>query len=118
MGAIGVTFSQATAEFVIEVQKYTTLTQNQLPNFAALSSDCRGALVSLVYNRGPSFDVPKESDASGRYKEMRSIREHMIQKTYDLIPDEIRGMVRLWPDTPGLIKRRQAEATLFQQGLG
>jgi GH24 family phage-related lysozyme (muramidase) len=104
-------------QFAIEIAKYVSLTKSQLRHFSHLPEDCRGALVSLVYNRGPSFDVPEAKDPSGRYREMRAIRQHMDTKDYKRIPPEIRSMAHLWPDLPGLIKRRQAEADLFEAGL-
>ncbi|TIR25962.1 MAG: hypothetical protein E5X34_07285 [Mesorhizobium sp.] len=115
---VEVLWEPARTQFDIEIQKYVALTQRSLPNFKALSEDCRGALVSLTYNRGPSFDVPETSDGSGRYREMRNIRKHMVQGEFKLIPDEIRSMMRLWPGVKGLLRRREAEAALFEVGLG
>jgi GH24 family phage-related lysozyme (muramidase) len=115
--SIAISWDKAEKEFDVEIPKYTTLTQTSLPNFAMLSEDCRGVLVSLVYNRGPSFDVLEESDGSGRYREMRNIKKHMTEKTFTLIPNEIKGMSRLWPGVAGLIRRRAAEAALFDLGL-
>ncbi|NKQ85525.1 hypothetical protein [Rhizobium ruizarguesonis] len=114
---VEITWAVATEQFNVEIQRYVTLTQTSLPNFSALSEDCRGALVSLVYNRGPSFDVPKTSDPSGRYQEMRNIRQLMVERKLEDIPNEIRSMRRLWPDVRGLKRRREAEAALFEQGL-
>lgn len=85
---------------------------SHLPNFSTLSPDSRGAIVSLVMNRGPSFNLKGD-----RYSEMRAIKAHMAAKNFDRIPDEIRSMKRLWPGVGGLLKRRDAEATLFERGL-
>jgi GH24 family phage-related lysozyme (muramidase) len=112
LSAVGVVWENAVQEFQQELKKYVALTQKALPNFTVLSEDSRGALVSLVYNRGPSFDAP-----GSRYWEMRNIRQHMILRNISKIPDEIRSMERLWPDVKGLIRRREAEANLFQAGL-
>lgn len=117
MSDVEITWDVATKQFNVEIQRYVTLTQTSLPNFSALSEDCRGALVSLVYNRGPSFDVPKASDPTGRYQEMRNIRQLMVEGKPVDVPDEIRNMRRLWPDVKGLKRRREAEAALFEQGL-
>lgn len=92
---------------------YTALTENSLSNTDQLSADSLGALVSLVYNRGPSFSV-----VGDRYIEMRAIRDLMKAGQFAGIPDEFRKMARLWPDAPGLQKRRQLEAELFTRGLG
>jgi GH24 family phage-related lysozyme (muramidase) len=113
LSSVSVSWENATQEFQQELKKYVALTQKGLPNFTALSEGCRGSLVSLVYNRGPAFDAP-----GNRYAEMRNIHQHMLLKHFDKIPGEIRAMERLWPDVKGLIKRREAEANLFEAGLG
>lgn len=83
-----------------------------LQNCGLLSGDSLGALVSLAYNRGVSFDATDD-----RHREMRAIKSHMAEKQFGLIPAEFRSMKRLWPDTPGLVERREEEAQLFEQGL-
>ncbi|SDH25107.1 hypothetical protein [Janthinobacterium sp. YR213] len=95
--------------------RYVALTLARLPNTDKLSDDSLGALVSLVYNRGASFR--KEGP---RYREMRMIRQHMVNEAYDAIPAELRAMARLWTDVPnmrGLVLRRELEAALFERGL-
>lgn len=95
--------------------RYVALTLARLPNTDKLSDDSLGALVSLVYNRGASFR--KEGP---RYREMRMIRQHMVNEAYDAIPAELRSMARLWTDVPnmrGLVLRRELEAALFERGL-
>jgi uncharacterized protein (TIGR02594 family) len=82
------------------------------PNTALLSPDCLGALVSLTYNRGPSF-----SRAGDRYAEMRAIKQCVANKTFSQIPAQFRAMKRLWPSTSGLPPRREREAELFEKGL-
>jgi len=114
---VAIPWDKAVEQFGVEMSKYVTLTQESLPNFSSLSEDCRGALVSLVYNRGPSFDVPESSDARNRYSEMRNIKRHMTEKKFSLIPSEMRNMERLWPGVAGLVRRREAEAALFELGL-
>lgn len=84
-----------------------------LPNTDQLSPDSFGALVSLTFNRGPSFSTP-----GPRYAEMRAIKVHMAAMRFEKIPAEIRAMKRLWPGAPGLLKRRDREAALFERGLG
>jgi hypothetical protein len=85
---------------------------DKLPNCDKLPADCLGALVSLAYNRGPSF-----GNAGDRYKEMRAIKALMASKDFAGIPAQFRSMKRLWPTVPGLQKRREREAQLFEQGL-
>lgn len=100
--------------------RYVGIAERALPNFKELSEDCRGALVSLVYNRGASFGIPEHRDKTGRYKEMRNIKAAMIKQDFASIPQEIRTMKRLWSinELPGLHKRRDAESVLFEIGLG
>ena len=95
-----------------DIPKWTAIVERELPNTASLSGDSLGALVSLTYNRGPSFS--KQGD---RYKEMRSIKAHMQSKNFRKIPAEIRAMKRIWPGVGGLLRRRDREAALFEAGL-
>jgi len=95
-----------------DVPKFAGLVRGKLPNTDQLSPDCFGALVSLAFNRGPSFDNPGD-----RYTEMRAIKAHMIARDFASIPAEFRSMKRLWPSLPGLISRREHEAVLFANGL-
>ena len=93
-----------------------TLDRNFLPGVERLrSDDCLGALVSLVFNRGPSFKLDGE-----RYREMRAIRLHIVRGDFQRVPGELRSMRRLWandPDAQGLVERRELEARLFERGL-
>ncbi|MBX9711429.1 MAG: hypothetical protein K2X60_10390 [Xanthobacteraceae bacterium] len=86
-----------------------------LPNFDELSPDCRGVLLSLVYNRGASFSEP-----GPRYQEMRNIKALMAARKFSSIPAELRKMKRLWttPSVRGVAIRREQEARLFERGLG
>ncbi len=103
-----------------ELPRWTGVTEQALPNAEVLNADCLGALVSLTFNRGPSFGIPPEKDPTGRFKEMRSIKQLMADKELSKIPDQIRSMKRIWKDQPdmrGLLLRRDLEAKLFQIGL-
>ncbi|OQX03349.1 MAG: hypothetical protein BWK73_39800 [Thiothrix lacustris] len=84
-----------------------------LPNLDKLPDHCIGALVSLTYNRGDGG----YSSQKDRYKEMCNIKEHLSTGRIHEIPNEIRTMKRLWVDMPGLIRRREDEAKLFELGL-
>lgn len=92
--------------------RWEKITRDALPNCHMLSGDSFGALVSLTFNRGPSY-----SRVGERYREMRAIRAHMQVERFGAIPAEIRSMRRLWPDLIGLQKRRDREAELFRRGL-
>ena len=86
-----------------------------LPSAKKLSPDSRGALLSLIFNRGTSFNMGGEP--GDRYHEMRNIKALMRRGEYSKIPGEFRNMKRLWPNSAGLRKRRDAEAKLFEKGL-
>jgi GH24 family phage-related lysozyme (muramidase) len=75
-----------------------------------MPGDCAAALVSLVFNRGPDL-------TGDRRKEMAEIQGLLRVGELKQIPDAIRSMQRLWPDTAGLRRRRREEADLFEAGL-
>ena len=72
----------------------------------------RTALVSLVYNRGTDLE-------GDRRAEMRTIRDLLASGRRDAVADQFDSMVRLWDPAKagGLIRRRQAEATLWRAGF-
>lgn len=115
---VSIPWEAAISEFEdIELPRWEAKTARALPGFSELSPDCKGALVSLTFNRGPSFAIPASKDPKGRYREMRAIRTALASGDLDAIPDEFRAMKRLWPNQAGLRKRRDAEAALFERGL-
>lgn len=95
-----------------DVPRWSQTVTNSLPNTETLHPDSFGALVSLTYNRGASFET-----GGDRYREMRAIKDHMTGQSFSLIPDDIRAMKRLWPSVRSLRNRRDREANLFQAGL-
>ena len=95
-----------------EMPKWIARVRAALPNTDQLSPDSLGALVSLAYNRGCSFDL-----AGPRYVEMRALKQHMASQRFDLISNDIRAMKRLWSPKSGLYDRREKEAALFESGL-
>jgi GH24 family phage-related lysozyme (muramidase) len=80
------------------------------PQLVDLPGDCAAALVSLVFNRGPSL-------VGDRRIEMAAIRDLMRVREWQHIPDQFRAMKRLWPESRGLRRRRDEEADLFEAGL-
>ena len=117
---IVVPWEAAISEFYeVEVPRWIKKVKAALPNVDKLSPDCIGALVSLAYNRGPSFTIPASKDPKGRYAEMRNIRVYMGTEQYEKIPNEFRKMKRIWANTSnrGLLTRREEEAKLFERGL-
>lgn len=110
---ITITWDQALAQYKAhELPKWEAMVQADLPNTDLLSGDSFGALVSLTYNRGPSYDAP-----GNRYVEMRNIKAHMAAKAFNLIPNEFLAMRRLWPPGGDLWNRRTHESLLFRDGL-
>jgi GH24 family phage-related lysozyme (muramidase) len=77
----------------------------------ALPAAARGALDSLVYNRGAGM--------RGRSRaEMREIRDACVPLAdVHCIAAQLRAMKRLWPDTPGLRDRREGEARLAESSV-
>jgi len=98
----------------VDVPRWYRMCKRALPNFEALSPLCKGAPVSLAYNRGASF-----LQRGPRYTEMRNIRALMAKKDFGKIPAEFRKMRRLWTNRSnrGVALRREHEARLFEKGL-
>ena len=80
------------------------------PQTIDLHGHCAGALVSLVFNRGPSV-------SGDRRREMLEIQRLLAAGEIAKIPAQFVAMQRLWPDTAGLRRRRREEAALFEMGL-
>ncbi len=88
-------------------------TRRIYPQVAALAPECQASLYSLVYNRGIRLIGPTRT-------EMRDIQSALQAGQPARIPSLLRSMKRLWigqPGGPGLILRREAEATVFEKGL-
>jgi GH24 family phage-related lysozyme (muramidase) len=95
--------------------KWTAATARTYPGLHVLNPDQQGVLVSIVFNRGPSLEGP-------RRREMKAIREiltrpHSANIKARCIAEQIQNMQRLWPDIPGLQRRRRAEADLMLSGV-
>lgn len=82
------------------------------PETETIHGHCAGALVSLVFNRGP-----KMTSSDGRRDEMAAIQKLLKEGNLEAIPAQFRKMKRLWPNSSGLRRRRDEEADLFQLGL-
>jgi hypothetical protein len=106
-------FTWQTAEIVF---RETTLPTHFLrtlrvyPQVVDLHGHCAGALVSLVFNRGPSL-------TGDRRAEMADIQSLLKSNNLNAIPERFEAMQRLWPNTGGLRRRRREEADLFRLGL-
>ena len=111
--SITISWQESLAQFSgCELPKWEGIVIAALPNTDKLSGDSFGALVSLTYNRGASYDLP-----GSRYTEMRNIKAHMAAQQFDLIPNEFLAMRRLWPRGGDLWNRRGHEAIMFRDGL-
>jgi len=101
---------------VRSVPVYELRTAQAFPGVAALPEDARGALVSLVYNRGTSMldDSPED-----RRREIRAIRDAVARGDLAGIAAQLRSMKRLWvgKGLGGLIARREREAQLVESAL-
>jgi len=98
--------------------RFEIQTREAFPGFDNLPINAQGALVSLVYNRGPGM---RDNSSEDRRREMREIKELVETWDGDLenlrsIADQIRSMKRLWvgKNLGGLLKRRDAEADLIE----
>jgi hypothetical protein len=89
-------------------------TRSAYPQVDALTAARRTALLSLVHTRGSS--LPQTLD----HLEMRTIRALLASGYEDPVASQFDAMTRLWdPFTrPGVVRRRQAEATLWRSGFG
>jgi len=98
-----------------DMPKWEAIVLKAVPGSEKLPAGCFGVLTSLAYNRGASF-----SKTGDRYKEMRDIRLHVATGQWDVVPDDIRSMKRIWAGqagVEGLLKRREAEADLWEASL-
>jgi len=88
-------------------------TEQAFPGVDQLPPDAQGALVSLVFNRGPGMD-------GDRRREMRAVRDAVARKDLREIAGQIRAMKRLWEGQglDGLLRRRDAEADLVESAIG
>lgn len=90
----------------ITVPKFYQTMLSIYPEAAQLAPNQAAALLSLVFNRGSSL-------SGDRRREMLEIQQALKAGTLAQIPDMLRSMDRLWPNTKGLRLRRHREADLF-----
>jgi GH24 family phage-related lysozyme (muramidase) len=113
-----VSWEQASTQLHTALSYWTSDAEDTFDNAHLLSPHSLGALVSLIYNRGSFME---SFDPLDRRREMRNIRDQMRSRDFGKIPGEIRAMKRLWAnnkDARGIVLRREAEAELFEAGLG
>jgi GH24 family phage-related lysozyme (muramidase) len=92
--------------------KYYAMTKKIYPQLDTLNEDTRGALVSMVYNRGAKLDGESR-------KEMKAIVELVAKQDYDGIAEQIERSKRLWEGRglDGLVIRRENEADLIRSSM-
>jgi GH24 family phage-related lysozyme (muramidase) len=92
-------------------------TESAFPGVDKLPADAQGALVSLIYNRGPRMS-DRDPQLQDR-REMRAIRDAVAKGDLKEIANQLRSMKRLWEGKGmgGLLKRRDAEADLVESCL-
>lgn len=92
--------------------RFAKQTQGAFPGAEQLHGHCQGSLLSLVFNRGPALKGERRSH-------MRQIRDAIVAKNPAPVPGYFRDMKSIWAGEGlnGLLRRRDAEASLFQQGL-
>lgn len=98
----------------VKMPKLVTQLYAHLDQVRALHPHCRGALLSLVFNRGPAF-----AKAGDRFLEMRATGAAMNAgpSRFAEIPGQLRSMKRIWGADSSLANRREGEAVLFERGL-
>jgi hypothetical protein len=94
------------------IPKYYAMTKRIYPQLDTLNEDTRGALVSMVYNRGSKI----EGDSR---KEMKAIVELVAKQDYEGIAEQIERSKRLWENRglDGLVIRRESEADLIRSSM-
>lgn len=108
--SLSIPYGDAVAVFdQVALPRYIAMTEKAFPNCSQLPQDAFGALVDLVYNRGP--DTTSLDD---RRAEMRAIKLAMTTMNVAAIPGYLRSMKRLWPGSKGLMARREWEAATFE----
>lgn len=92
--------------------RYYAMTKKIYPNMDLLNEDTKGALVSVVYNRGNKL----EGDSRA---EMRAIVDLIATQDYEGIAEQIEKSKRLWEGKglDGLVTRRESEADLVRESM-
>ena len=111
--------TRSAAEQVFETRTlplYELRTAQAFPGVEALPEDARGALVSLVYNRGTSM---VDNSPEDRRREMRAVRDAVAKGDLAEIAAQLRAMERLWhgKGMGGLVARREEEAQLVESAM-
>lgn len=91
--------------------EHCRMAHRAFPGLGELAPNTRGAIVSVVFNRGAAM-------AGERRREMREIRDTCVPaRDAACVARNIRAMTRIWVGTDiaaGMAKRREAEAVLAE----
>jgi hypothetical protein len=92
--------------------RWGQLTNSAFPNLSNIHPHCQGAVKSIAFNRGTSM-------SGGTRREMVLMRDDIARNNLRPVPGHILAMRRLWvgKGLDGLLRRRAAEAALFQKGI-
>lgn len=96
------------------VPRFATAARTAYPGVETLHPHIQSALLSWVFNRGSGIHPTNDRD-----REKRAIR-HAIPTRPAALPPQFRASKRLWTggNLPGLLRRREDEARLIENGLG
>jgi GH24 family phage-related lysozyme (muramidase) len=91
---------------------YSQRTEDAFPGLDQLPEKVQGALVSLVFNRGPGMNGDSR-------REMRAVRDAVANGDLQEIANQLRSMKRIWEGKglDGLLRRRDAEADLVESAI-
>ncbi|MEY2502390.1 MAG: hypothetical protein QOI07_2724 [Verrucomicrobiota bacterium] len=91
---------------------YSQRTEDAFPGLDQLPANVQGALVSLVFNRGPGMNGDSR-------REMRAVRDAVANGDLQEIANQLRSMKRIWEGKglDGLLRRRDAEADLVESAI-
>lgn len=122
-----ITPSAALAVFArATLPKWESITRKTFPGAELLPPAAFGALVSLVFNRGPSLtgerrrEMRRINDALEAWSKLAPFAQHAGQRPLLLsIAAQIRSMKRLWigRGLDGLLHRREAEARMVETAV-
>lgn len=89
------------------VPRFARMAAAAYPGTERMHPHVQASMLSWVFNRGAGVTD------SGRDREKRMIRSAIPGRPQDL-PAQFRSSKRLWVATPGLVRRREAEAKLIE----
>lgn len=106
--------------------RWIATTEKAFPGVELLPDDARGALVSIVFNRGPGLQGSRRQEMLNIHEDLAKFkaldegaRAAELPRLLDRIAIEIRKMKRLWAGQglDGLLTRRDNEASLVANAI-